>query len=196
MKGTINRIKWMLTGKVDVKIKRLSDGAVIPVYARPGDAGFDLVATEDVIVEPGMTVIVPTGIAVAVPEGFELQVRPRSGVSAKTFLRVSNAPGTVDSGYRGEVGVLIDNTAPDTYNPFQGALNQVRAEWVINLKQEKEPAPEGRAVRPLSYIIKKGDRIAQGVIAPVFQATFEEVIELDDTERGSGGFGSTGVKRS
>jgi dUTP pyrophosphatase len=91
-----------------------------------------------------------------VPAGYELQVRPRSGTSLKTGLRVANAPGTVDSDYRGEVCVIMTNTGDQM------------------------------------YYINKGDRIAQGVICPVFQVEFEETDTLDDTSRGSNGFGSTG----
>src|SRR5690625_768901 len=96
-----------------VKIKRLHPEAVLPKKAHEGDAGFDLVAVEDVIVEPGETALVPTGIAVELPEGFELQVRPRSGITLKTNLRVQL--GTVDSNYRGEIGVIVDNTSQLQY---------------------------------------------------------------------------------
>jgi dUTP pyrophosphatase len=142
-----------------VKIKRLHDAAVIPQYAREGDAGFDLVAIQDTIIEPGETKIVPTGLAFELPPGYELQVRPRSGITVKSKLRV--ALGTVDSGFRGEVGVICDNISPEGTAP---------------------------------YFIASGDRIAQGIIAPVEQAVFAEVDELGETERGENGFGSSGVK--
>jgi dUTP pyrophosphatase len=171
-----------MMNEIPVEIKLLNDEAKVPVYARPGDAGFDLIAMEDVYIHPGATEIVPTGLAVAIPEGFELQVRPRSGVSAKTFLRVANAPGTVDSGYRGEVGVIIDNTAP---------IMDGMVPHVYTIDGEKENIDV--LVPPLTYKIRKGDRIAQGVIAPVYRAVFQEVDELDETERGAGGFGSTGM---
>src|SRR5690625_2829411 len=93
--------------KVKIGFKRLNDGAILPTKAHPSDSGFDLCASEDVIIEPGETVIVPTGIAVELPKGYEAQVRPRSGVTAKTKLRVQL--GTIDNGYTGEIGVIVDN---------------------------------------------------------------------------------------
>ncbi|MCU5508273.1 dUTP diphosphatase [Bacillus cereus] len=147
--------------KLRTKIKRVRD-VELPRYAKPGDSGFDLVAAEDTIIWPGETKVVQTGLAFEIPPGYELQVRPRSGMTRNTKLRV--VLGTVDSGYRGEVGVLVDNT--------------------------EIPKVANMQVR----VIEKGTRIAQGVIAPVITAHFEEVDELSDSERGVGGFGSTGVK--
>lgn len=145
---------------IPIKIKRLHTDAVIPKYATEFAAGFDLVAVKDVTIEPGKTELVPLGFAVEIPYGFEMQIRPRSGVTVKTKLRVGNSPGTIDSDFRGEVQVIVDNVAPSTYD---------------------------------SHHICKGDRITQGVIAPVYHADFIEVDELGDTVRGEGGFGSTGV---
>lgn len=153
-----------------LQIKKLHADAVIPKYQTKGASGFDLHALEDVDIEPGQTKLVKTGLAVAVQEGYELQVRPRSGVSLKTPLRVANAPGTVDSDYRGEVCVIVTNTQ----SIFPGLVPGVAVG--IDLAQH----------------IKKGDRIAQGVVCPVVQAEIEQVPELDETVRGSGGFGSTG----
>lgn len=144
-----------------VKIKRVKD-VELPKYAKLGDSGFDLVAAEDTIIWPGETKVVPTGLAFEIPPGYELQVRPRSGMTRNTKLRV--VLGTVDSGYRGEVGVMVDNT-----------------ERPISLNMQ-------------AHVIEKGTRIAQGVIAPVVTAHFVEVDELSDSERGVGGFGSTGTK--
>ncbi|PEY54703.1 dUTP diphosphatase, partial [Bacillus cereus] len=90
-----------------MKIKRVKD-VELPKYAKPGDSGFDLVAAEDTIIWPGETKVVPTGLAFEIPPRYELQVRPRSGISRNTKLRV--ILGTVDSGFRGEVGVIVDNT--------------------------------------------------------------------------------------
>lgn len=164
-----------------VNIKRLHPDAIIPKYAKPGDSGFDLVAIEDVIIAPGETVLVPTGLAVEIPAGYELQVRPRSGISLRTKLRVQF--GTVDAGYRGEVGVIVDNirrvdSVGHIYSRIDGTD---RASTCV------DAPPRG------SYVILKGDRIAQGVIAPVERATFEVVDELTESERGTGGFGHTGV---
>lgn len=139
-----------------VKIKKLHQDAIVPKYATKGSAGFDFYALEDVFINSNETVLVKTGLSFEVPIGYELQIRPRSGLSLKTPLRVANAPGTVDSDYRGEVCVIISNNSFGT------------------------------------QVIKKGDRVAQGVICPIIQAELEEVNELSDTDRGSGGFGSTG----
>lgn len=138
-----------------VKIKKLADNAIIPEYQSKGASGFDFHSVEDVILDRGCTDTVSTGLAMSIPEGFELQIRPRSGLSLKTGLRVANAPGTVDSDYRGEIKLIIHN---------------------VSNKAEQ---------------IAIGDRIAQGVIVPIKQVEFEEG-DLDETERGEDGFGSTG----
>lgn len=170
--------------KVQVRVKKLHPDAVIPKYSHLNDAGFDLVAVEEVIIEPGQTVKVPTGLAFAIPVGYELQIRPRSGISSKTKLRVSNAPGTVDAGYRGEVCVLFDNTSTPTGGIADGIVIGIDGKQTLKYGTRPEE----------SYLIRKGDRIAQGVIAPVYQADFEIADELDETERGTGGFGSSGVR--
>lgn len=177
----MDTISQRLTAQV--KIKKLHADAVIPKYARAMDAGFDLVAVEDALIAPGESAKLPTGLAFALPEGFELQVRPRSGISAKTKLRLSNAPGTVDAGYRGEVCVLIDNTHAPSGEKGTTCLDASGQAVTVDQEVDRH-----------TYWIKKGDRIAQGVIAIVPVAQFEVVDELDDTERGTGGFGSSGIK--
>lgn len=97
--------------KVPVKIILLNENAVVPVYQTDGSAGFDFHSTEEVAIEPYATAMVPTGLAMAIEPGYEVQVRPRSGLSFKTPLRVANAPGTIDSDYRGEIKVLLTNTS-------------------------------------------------------------------------------------
>lgn len=92
-----------------MKIKKLNNNAVIPKYQSTGASGFDFHSTEDICIMPGETVMVSTGLAFEIPEGKEIQVRPRSGMSAKTKIRVSNSPGTVDADFRGEVKILLDN---------------------------------------------------------------------------------------
>lgn len=140
-----------------IKIKKLHPDVVIPKYHNPGDAGFDFHALHDVRI-PGLGVlVVPTGLAMEIPSGYELQIRPRSGMSLKYPLIVANAPGTVDSGYRGEIGIILRNLGSESID------------------------------------IKKGTRIAQGVLSAYARAEFTEVEELEETERGSGGFGSTGI---
>ncbi|PHC85992.1 deoxyuridine 5'-triphosphate nucleotidohydrolase [Bacillus wiedmannii] len=166
-----------------VKIKRVKD-VELPKYAREFDAGFDLVAAEDVIIKPGETKVILTGLAFEIPPGFEMQIRPRSGMSRKTKLRV--VLGTIDSGYRGEVGVIVDNASIVEY------ASQPRFATAISAGDN-----DFNITKPVKYeVIKisKGDRIAQGVIAPVVTAHFVEVDELSDSERGNHGFGSTGVK--
>jgi len=143
-----------------VRIARLHGARDLPLPARAtrGAAGFDLHAAldADLVVAPRARVLVPTGFAIAVPQGYEAQVRPRSGLALQHGIVLPNAPGTIDSDYRGEVKVILCNTGEQ------------------------------------AFTIRRGDRIAQLVIAPVIQAEWEEVASLDGTERGSGGFGHTG----
>ena len=131
----------------------------LPGYATTGAAGMDIVAavTEDLVLAPGGRSAVPTGLSMAVPAGHEVQVRPRSGLALRHGVTVANAPGTIDSDYRGEVKILL-----------------------VNL---------GDA----DFTVSRGMRIAQIVLAPVTRADPKLVEELDDTARGSGGFGSTGL---
>ena len=147
-----------------ILFKRLSQDAIIPAYATPGASGMDVASPVDCLIDAGKTVLIKLGLAVAVPDGWELQVRPRSGLSLKTKLRLPNAPGTIDSDYRGEVGVIIENTDVDPNFVFM----------------------------PPAFRINRGDRIAQLVLCPVARAEMVEVDELPDTQRGTGGFGSTG----
>lgn len=144
-------------GSYPLRIKRLTETAVIPVYAKQVDSGFDLRASETVALLPGRTDIIPTGLAMAIPQGYELQIRPRSGAALRGTLMVKNSPGTIDSGYRGEIGVIM-------YNHGDSAV-----------------------------IVDRGSRIAQAVLCPVAHAEFIEVSELDETERGDGGYGHTGT---
>ncbi len=143
-----------------IQVRRLRDDVEVPRYMSEGAAGLDLAAAidEQITIKPMARVAVSTGLAFAIPMGFEGQVRPRSGAAFKQGLTVVNAPGTIDSDYRGEVKVLL-----------------------VNLSDKE-------------VFISKGDRIAQMVIAPVVQCQLEEVTALSDTQRGEGGFGSTGVK--
>lgn len=130
----------------------------LPAYQTAGAAGLDLSAAvaQPVVIEPGERRFVPTGIAVAIPEGFEGQVRPRSGLALKHGIGIVNSPGTIDSDYRGEIGIVLMNHGSD---PF---------------------------------VVTSGARIAQLVIAPVARVDVEAVDTLETTDRGSGGYGSTG----
>src|SRR3984893_18758300 len=134
------------------------EGLELPSYATPGSAGGDLRAAiaESLTLLPGGRVLVPTGVAVAIPEGYEGQVRMRSGLAARHGLAALNAPGTIDSDYRGEIRVILANLG-------------------------SKPVP-----------LCRGHRIAQLVFAPVARARLEKGMKLPESERGSGGFGSTG----
>lgn len=148
-----------------LKLEHFDEALALPAYETAGAAGADIRASlpesnrqEGLKIAPGARVLVPTGLCMEIPMGYEVQVRPRSGLSLKTDLLVVNSPGTIDCDYRGEVKVILGNFG------------------------DKEA------------VIEHGDRIAQFVIAPVTQATFSIEEELSSTDRGSGGFGSTGTK--
>lgn len=143
---------------VKLRIKRIHPDATMPFYAHAGDAGMDLRSVADLTIPAGGRSLVPTGLVFLLEEGWEVQVRPRSGLALKEGVTVLNSPGTVDSGYRGEVGVILFNSSAE---PFK---------------------------------VSKGDRVAQAVVAPVARAEVEEAFDVDSTERGGGGFGSTGRK--
>jgi dUTP pyrophosphatase len=145
--------------RVDVEVLPHGRDLPLPERATPGSSGVDLRAAIEgtLTVAPGERVIVPTGLRVAVPAGFEWQVRPRSGLAAGNGVTVLNAPGTVDSDYRGEVSVIL-----------------------VNLGETE-------------FVLTRGDRIAQAVLCPVAAQEIRRCRELTDTERGSGGFGHTGL---
>lgn len=177
----------MPVGKKIIEIPiELEEGLEIPKYTHIGDAGIDIRALEDYEILPGETKLVKTGIKIAIPQGYEIQVRPRSGLSLKTKMRVANSPGTIDSNYRGEVGIIIDNIEPPikdiTYEPV---LNEDGTIKELNVTSILHGAP---------CHIQKGDRIAQLVLAEVPLAHFYQVenIGVFDSERGEDGFGSSG----
>ena len=143
--------------EIQVQIQRLDPDVELPQYARSGDAGLDLRASEDVELAPGKRAMVPTGLAIALPEGYAGFVQPRSGLAAREGLSIVNTPGLIDSGYRGELKIIAINTDD---------------EHTIH--------------------IKRGDRIAQLVIQEVPVVHLVEVDELEASERGAAGFGSTG----
>ncbi|MFD1453249.1 dUTP diphosphatase [Oceanobacillus sojae] len=171
-----------------VQFKRRHDSAILPTKAHPSDSGFDLYASEDVIIEPGETKVVPTGVAVGLPKGTEAQVRPRSGITSKTKLRVQL--GTIDNGYTGEIGVIVDNIAirsglyGSTFDMVDGSVTGIYDENMRQLKAET-----------YTYVIRKGDKIAQLVVQQLPQLEVVEVPELDDSQRGGNGFGSSGVNK-
>lgn len=177
--------------KADIGIRRVNPDAQIPVYNKDGDSGFDLVAMDTVIIEPGGTVTIPTGLQFELPLGLELQIRPRSGLTSKTKARVDI--GTVDSNYRGEIKVSMDNFAYPIwfFNAETQGVEILKTRKVKTLTNEideiNHPVPYG------SIIIHKGQRIAQGVLAVVYKGKFTEKEQLSETARGVDGFGSSGV---
>ena len=144
----------------EILIKKLSKNITLPKYETEGSSGLDLAANidEQIKILPGKSEIIPTGLAVAIPKNFEIQIRPRSGLAAKSQVSVLNTPGTIDADYRGEIKVIL-----------------------INMSDKV-------------FVVTKGMRIAQMVVCPIIKATLKEVTKLEITERGSGGFGSTGIK--
>ena len=142
-----------------IEIQLLDPDIEIPSYAKPGDAGLDLRSRVDMKLEPGMRALIPTGLAIAIPEGYVGLVHPRSGLAIKNGISMVNTPGTIDSGYRGEIAVIL-----------------------INHDREE------------TFEIKRGDRIAQLVIQQVEIAELVAVQELPTSQRGAGGFGSSGVR--
>ena len=170
-----------------VKVYIQHDG-LLPAYAHETDAGIDVCAAEDTVIAPGETKLVRTGLKMAIPEGYECQIRPRSGISLNTPLRIPNAPGTIDSGYRGEVCVIMQNTSCPFYPGCDDEMFVMRNasynHYLISQKGNK----------PGWYDIKKGDRIAQLVFAKYEKAEFEVIEDVKNIcgDRG-GGFGSTGV---
>ena len=143
---------------VKVLVKKLNPKVKLPSYKTEGSSGMDLIAFVDkpIEIKPNNSALIPTGLSIAIPEDFEVQIRPRSGLAAKSNISVLNTPGTIDSDYRGELKVILFN---------HGNKN---------------------------FVVKNNERIAQMVLTPIFKIDFEEVDNLPDTVRGSGGFGSTG----
>ena len=143
---------------VKVLVKRLDPNVNLPSYKTEGSSGMDLMANieKSITIPPKKSAIIPTGLSIAIPNDCEVQIRPRSGLAAKSNISVLNTPGTIDSDYRGEIKVIL--------------FNHGSKEFIVNNK----------------------DRIAQMILVPVLKVDFEEVDDLPETVRGSGGFGSTG----
>ncbi|WP_251212813.1 dUTP diphosphatase [Adlercreutzia murintestinalis] len=148
-----------MTSSITVPIKRLRDDIALPAYAHAGDAGLDLRAAETCLLEPHGRAIVPCGFSLAIPEGYAGLVLPRSGLASKHGITLPNSPGLIDSGYRGEMMVSLQNT--DAHEAF---------------------------------LVERGMRIAQLVIMPVPLVALTVVDQLDETDRGHGGFGSSGIE--
>ena len=175
-------------GRVEVFIERCRDNASIPAYAREGDAGMDVCAAVDMEIFPGQTKIIPTGFKMAIPQGYEIQVRPRSGLSYKTQLRIANSPGTIDSGYRDEVGVVMSNIG----FCHEGDGDISRRE--LPVFELSHPKLEESRKTPCTYMIKAGDRIAQIVLSKTPTIEFVVIDSVSDVGKNrGGGFGSSGV---
>ena len=157
--------------------KKIHPDARLPSYAHEGDAGMDVYAVEDVVLYPFTPTLVKTGLIAEIPTGYEIQVRPRSGLALKQGITVFNSPGTVDAGYRSEIGVIL------MYSPR--CLYRQENHYVLLQINKSDYNAE--------KMIRKGERIAQLVLAPVTRCEPVEISEVSDTERGTGGFGSTGV---
>lgn len=166
---------------IQIPFVKCHPDAKMPEYAHPDDSGMDVYAVDDYVIHPGETKLIPTGIKVAVPNGYEIQIRPKSGRALKTKMRIANSIGTVDAGFRGELQVIIENIEPP--------IKDITYDFDDN----------GRPIitsilRGSDMTIGKGEKFAQLVLMEVPKAVLFQVENLDDTERGNGGFGSTNLK--
>lgn len=166
---------------IQIPFVKCHPNAKMPEYAHPDDSGMDVYAVDDYVIHPGETKLIPTGIKVAVPNGYEIQIRPKSGRALKTKMRIANSIGTVDAGFRGELQVIIENIEPP--------IKDITYDFDDN----------GRPIitsilRGSDMTIGKGEKFAQLVLMEVPKAVLFQVENLDDTERGNGGFGSTNLK--
>lgn len=167
---------------VTIQVEKCSDDTKIPTYARVGDAGMDIYSTEEVTLAPGEKKLIGTGIKIAIPEGYEIEIVPKSGIALKTGLKVSNSPATIDSGYRDEIKVIVENSEP--------SIKDIEYTFDDNRNPVIKSILHGK-----SYTIEKGQKIAQIVLKEVPMINFQEVKNISEIsgDRG-GGFGSTGLK--
>jgi len=177
--NSISEIRGIPKHIIEIPLELCNENAKIPCYANPTDSGMDIYALEDITIHPGETIVVPTGLKVAIPVGYELQVRPKSGRALKTKLRIANTPGTIDAGYRDEIGVIIDNIdAPikKLYMNDNGSIAGID--------------------HGSSYTIGKGEKFAQLVLCQVAHCSFQEIDSVSEINNDGrhGGFGSTGLK--
>ncbi len=176
----MNKIKT-LTNHQDISIPcEVSEGVELPTYANDGDAGLDIYSPKEYTIGPGETIIIPTGIRVAIPKGYAILIQPRSGQSAKTKLRIANTPGLIDSGYRDEIGVIIENIEP----PFKDIDYEFDNNGEIHIKS---------ILHGQAYTIAEGQRFAQMRLVQVPTASFVQVDSVANLgEDRGGGFGHTG----
>lgn len=160
---------------------QLEKGVQLPIYAHETDAGLDIYAREEITINPGETKVISTGIRVAIPEGYAILIQPRSGQSVKTKLRIANTPGLIDSGYRDEIGVIIENIEP----PFKDIDYEFNDNGEIHIKS---------ILHGEAYTIAEGQRFAQMRLVQVPKAEFIQVESVGEIgEDRGGGFGSTGI---
>lgn len=181
----INSTEGIAKRVVPVPFSFCRAGAQKPKYAKAGDAGMDIYACDTYTIQPGELVIIPTGIQTGIPLGYELQVRPRSGQSVKTKLRIANAPGTIDANFRDEIGIIVENIEPK----------------ITDIEFEELFTPEGKfdglkvksVLYGKDYVIEKGQRFAQIVISEVPMALLYEVDDIKTIEGDrASGFGGSG----
>ena len=177
--NAVNEAEGIAKRHILIPIEYCRPDAKMPTYAHLTDAGMDIYLTEDVTIHPGETQLIPTGIKVALPLGYELQVRPKSGRSLKSKLRISNTPGTIDAGYRDEIGIIVDNI-----------------DQVIKGGELDEAGRLTGILWGSDITLSKGEKIAQLVLSEVPKAVFYEVESVSTIENDgrNGGFGSTGDK--
>jgi dUTP pyrophosphatase len=177
--NAVSEAEGVTKRRVLIPIEYCHADAKMPTYAHLTDAGMDIYLTEDVTIHPGETKLIPTGLKVALPLGYELQVRPKSGRSLKSKLRISNTPGTIDAGYRDEIGIIVDNI-----------------DQVIKGGELDEAGRLTGILWGSDITLSKGEKIAQLVLSEVPKAVFYEVESVSTIENDgrNGGFGSTGDK--
>ena len=167
---------------IKVPIEKCDDRAKAPTYANTTDSGMDVYALEDITIAPGETKLIPIGIKVALPRGYELQVRPKSGRSLKSKLRIANTPGTIDAGYRDEIGIIVENIEP--------VISDISYEYDDEGNLKITSIDFGS-----SHTIGAGEKFAQLVLAEVPKASWLQVDSVAEIgEDRGGGFGSTGLK--
>ena len=173
-----------------VYFEKIDENVSLPFYANETDAGMDIISNEDVLIAPGETKVIKTGLKMAIPEGYEIQVRPRSGCSSKTLIRISNAPGTIDAGYRDEIGIIVQNTSKDYYWDDNDNIRRLKMDenniYTIDDKGNKNGW----------YKVRKGDRIAQIVLNKIEKAELTPTNDVTKIgiNRG-GGFGHSGTRK-
>lgn len=167
---------------IKIPIEKCDDRAKAPTYANTTDSGMDVYALEDITIAPGETKLIPIGIKVALPRGYELQVRPKSGRSLKSKLRIANTPGTIDAGYRDEIGIIVENIEP--------VISDISYEYDDEGNLKITSIDFGS-----SHTIGAGEKFAQLVLAEVPKASWLQVDSVAEIgEDRGGGFGSTGLK--